>query len=191
MLLGATYFFPSSIKYRLWSRLRTIIRAESAEEPDLGRTETAKAGWIIMRKYPIFGVGFGGFVSESIRIAAVNPNIMITDETGLLPHNLYVEAGAELGIVGLIIYVMLVFCAFRDLKRAEIIFLARKDEFLFVVASSLQLYILLFLFTGIFSGILTSRIFWMILPLSITLNRIALSRLPETKHKKNKNMVRI
>ena len=71
LTLSVAYVFPDQVKWRLWSRVTTVFQAESMEELDLGRTETTKAGYLMMLENPLFGVGFGGFKSGYIEIAMI------------------------------------------------------------------------------------------------------------------------
>jgi O-antigen ligase len=174
LLLMATYVFPDPVKWRYWARVRTIFRAESAEQLDAGRTETVKAGLEIMLQHPVFGVGLGGFKDEYVRVAGESEDIALIGKYGLEPHNMYIEAGSKLGIVGLLFYLLLIFYAYRDSKKAEQQFIFKKDEFFRIVAVSHQTFILLFLFLGVFSNILISKIFWMVIPLSAVLKRLSL-----------------
>jgi O-antigen ligase len=174
LLLMATYFFPDPVKWRYWARVRTIFRAESAEQLDAGRTETAKAGLKIMLQHPVLGVGFGGFKDEYIKVAGESADIALIRGGNIDPHNAYLEAGAKLGVVGLLFYLLLIYYAYRDSMKAEQQFILKKDDFFRIVAVSHQTFILLYLFLGVFSNILTSKIFWMVVPLSAVLKRLSL-----------------
>jgi hypothetical protein len=98
LTLSVAYIYPDRVKWRLWSRVTTVFEAESMEELDLGRTETTKAGYIMMLENPIIGVGFGGFKTGYVNIAnEATSNIQLVGEEGLGAHNLYVQVGASIG----------------------------------------------------------------------------------------------
>ncbi len=56
LLLPIGYFaLPDSVKWRYTNRIANLFEAESLEEIDEGRVETAKAGWKMMFKHPLLG----------------------------------------------------------------------------------------------------------------------------------------
>jgi O-antigen ligase len=174
LLLVIIYLFPDRQKYILWARLRTIIRADSVETIDTGRTETAKAGIEIMREKPIFGVGLAGFTNEYFRLASESPDIKVVSKDALVPHNLYIQVGSSLGIPGLALYLLLVLFIFKDLRSAEQKFRSKNDGLLMNISMAFQIMIMVFLISGFFGGALMKKIFWILAPLAIALRRISL-----------------
>jgi O-antigen ligase len=69
-----------------------------------GRFELWKDAWQTFASHPVFGIGTGGF-------GAVRP-----DE--LYPHNLFLEVGAELGIVGLLFVVGILVWGLKSLRQS-------------------------------------------------------------------------
>jgi O-antigen ligase len=178
LLLLAAYFFPAAPKYRFWGRVSTVLKADSAEELDRGRMETLRAGWKMMIDHPIFGVGLGGFKGEYFEIASKAEDVELVrgrygDTRALGAHNVLVEAGAQLGLVGLGLYILVVMLAFKDTREGERVALSRNDDFLRVVAVSLQIFIIVIMLMGMFTQVLTSKIFWMVIPLTSVLRRLS------------------
>ena len=179
LLLGATYIFPDSVKYRYWSRIASLFEAESAQELDIGRTETAKAGLVMMQENPVFGVGLGGFGLAYYNIAGYSSDIELvasrhSDEEALGAHNLYIEVGGQLGVVGLLIFLIFILMAYRDAGVAEYYFRIRGKPNLEAIAVSFKVFIVLYLFLGIFSGVLYSKLFWITVPLSAVMRKVAI-----------------
>lgn len=183
-LVLITYFLPLGPKYRMWKRVRTIFRADSAEQLDAGRTETAKAGWRIMMKHPVLGVGIGKFKSAYITLASRSMDVDLVgtarDRQAAGAHNVFIEVGAQLGIGGLCIYLYLVVLAFKDSKEAERLFKANKDQLLRMLAASLQVFIITIMIIGMFTGILDSKMFWIIIPLTAVLKRLAQEQIDDS-----------
>ncbi len=186
-ILVAIDLFPSHAKYTMWGRMRTITRAGSVEQIDTGRSETNKAGMKMMMKNPLFGVGLGRFSREYRRLASVSENISIVSEHALVAHNLYLQIGAQLGLVGLLIFFWIVVRVLLDLQYVKRILYDEQDTFYWGVAVGIQVCVVVFLLCGFMSGILFTKSFWMILPVSVSLKRIALETESERKNKKKNN----
>jgi len=92
----------------LWQRL-----AEGATLADrgAGRLDIWRVGWEIIREHPLFGVGIGGFPLVYFDYLSQATGISWRHVAGVaesmerFPHNAYVGATAELGVVGLVLLV--------------------------------------------------------------------------------------
>jgi len=75
-----------------------------------GRKETWLRGLEYMRSYPVFGLGIGNFgrAEGTISERARNWEPWMPGIRWSAPHNSFLEAGAELGVVGLILWSSLV-----------------------------------------------------------------------------------
>ncbi len=184
LALAAFYVFPDGAKYRMWARVRNIFQADSAEELDLGRVMTIRAGIRMMKEHPFIGVGLGGFKPEYKRLADANPDIVlvrgnkITGSEVMVAHNVIIEAGSMLGIIGLAIYLLFVFYAWANAKKAEKIFADANDDHLRHLSIAMQVFVLEAIFTGQLTPFLTSKIFWMVTALSAVIMRQA-NTIPE------------
>ena len=105
-----------------WDQMSTVLRPKedynwSSTE---GRREVAKRGISYMLSYPVFGLGINNFwraecidpVSIKVRVHQASQGIRCT-----APHNSYVQAGAELGIPGLTLWILLVFGSIPAMLR--------------------------------------------------------------------------
>lgn len=178
LVLPMLYFaFPhKKVKWRAHNRLVAAFQAESAAEVDLGRVESAKAGLVMMAEDPIFGVGLGAFGHEYMRIAESSMDIELVGsrygERGLSAHNLYIQVGGQLGIVGLILYLYLVLLLYKNASKGEERFLERGDDALFTVSRALKIFVIVFMVIGITSSGLGSNLFWIFNGLSVAINRL-------------------
>lgn len=88
----------SDLLYRL--ELLQGLRGNSA----LGRIERFQKAWEVISNFPnnIFGLGIGGFNGYYANL---------DEKRGDYPHNIFLEFGSELGIVGLIIFCYFIFYA--------------------------------------------------------------------------------
>lgn len=175
------YALPDSVKWRYTNRISNLFQAESLEAIDEGRVETAKAGWKMMFAHPLLGVGIGGFGHEYARIAQYSEDIDLVKsrygDRGLSAHNVYVEVGGQLGILGLMIYLSIVFVAYKDARRSEEIFFQAGDDLLRSIAVSLRICIIGSLMMGMFNRLLNDNMFWIIIALTVVLNRLAVEQI--------------
>jgi len=94
-----------------WDQMRTLLEPTSDYnwQTREGRKKVAKRGIGYMMDYPVFGVGINNFwrmeciLGEKAKNNKPNTGLRCTP-----PHNSFVQAGAELGIPGLILYCSLV-----------------------------------------------------------------------------------
>ena len=95
-----------------WQSMQTILEDPKADynwDSINGRRNLAKRGIGYMIDYPVFGVGVDNFrmaegtISEKARRTPVGHGIRWTS-----PHNSFVQAGAEGGMVGLFLWVALI-----------------------------------------------------------------------------------
>ena len=149
--------------------LDVIAPGRSAPVTDVGARDGAIAGratenlaaLLAMRENPAFGVGPGAFPttyrSYAERIGG-RPRLEAREA-----HNLYLGVGAELGVVGLVVFLTIVGVVLRDLWRS------RRDstdvesaEF----ATAFILALLLYLASGVFLHLSYQRYFWVLLALA-------------------------
>jgi O-antigen ligase len=94
-----------------WAQMRTLLEPTSDYnwQTREGRKQVAKRGLGYMMDYPIFGVGINNFwrmeciLGEKARTNRPNTALRCTP-----PHNSFVQAGAELGIPGFVLWSALV-----------------------------------------------------------------------------------
>lgn len=77
-----------------------------------GRTDIWKIGWRMVEDKPILGIGSGNFNVSSIHYLLVSPGAIERDEfiidTPKVAHNSYLQVLAELGIVGLTLFLSII-----------------------------------------------------------------------------------
>jgi hypothetical protein len=103
-----------------WEQMRTIVNPTDDYNWHVkdGRKEVAKRGLGYMMSYPIFGLGIDNFARAECFLSEKAENHIAG--TGLRctpPHNSYVQAGAEVGLPGLILWSSLVFGGIGSMFR--------------------------------------------------------------------------
>jgi O-antigen ligase len=122
------------------------------------------AGMNMITRHPVFGVGLGNFKSKVReyfdRNEEVEPHIA---------HQTYIEVAAETGIPSLLIFLAIVFSAFRTLENAQ----TRKsssDRYpVYRVALGMQAGLIGFLVALFFISAQYQKLFWLVIFLSMCL----------------------
>lgn len=91
----------------IWSPEEGPQNAETSAE---GRIEGFKAGMVMFYRHPIFGVGLGNFVDYRTRKV---------DGVPLQAHNLAGQVMGELGLLGTILFLLMVFSIFGACNRIK------------------------------------------------------------------------
>jgi O-antigen ligase len=158
-------------------RLKTITgSSQNGAAAGSGRLEIWQAAEAVIRDHPLFGTGYGSFPSESNYRLLNTPGVDLTyyylRPTGAEAHNLYLGTWAELGIVGLVLYVgMIVSTALTLLRTAR---RARRvgADFVARLANGLLVGLCSWSITSFFLSTETARWFWIMLGLSLALPRL-------------------
>jgi O-antigen ligase len=95
-----------------WDRIRTIWDPQTEYDRTAGgRTELWKTGFMLMAMHP-WGVGIDGFVTaEGLSHGGSGK--------WSAPHNTFLQIGAELGIAGLIVFVLMLKWIFGELRAVQ------------------------------------------------------------------------
>jgi O-antigen ligase len=139
------------------------FEAMGSDPTSLTRTAYWKHGLEMMRDYPILGIGFGNWS----RYHAVMYG------RGLLAHNIFIQAGAELGVTGLLAFVALIVWTFvlnRDTRRVAGL-IPERGRFAYYMAHGLDGAMVGFLVSGFFVTVLYYPYFWINLAMTVALNR--------------------
>jgi O-antigen ligase len=103
-----------------WKQMRTVLQPKGDYNYSTlyGRKALAERGIGYMIKYPMFGLGMNNFARAE---CTISPHLETLNRNGPIrcrvPHNSYVEAGAELGVPGLFAWVSLVIGVIIGLLR--------------------------------------------------------------------------
>ena len=106
----ATMMIAAPVGY--WTSVKSILSDPKADynwDAVNGRRQIAKRGIQYMKMYPVFGVGINNFPRAEGTISDKARNLI--PGHGIrwaAPHNSFVQAGAETGLTGLLIWISLV-----------------------------------------------------------------------------------
>lgn len=105
---------------RYWTQMQTLIRPEQDYNmtSDAGRMKIWARGLGYMAAHPVLGVGLGNFYMAE---GTISPLARL-QERGIgvrwgAAHNSFIQVGAELGILGVLLFAGVMATAFRSLRR--------------------------------------------------------------------------
>jgi hypothetical protein len=139
------------------------------------RWNLLKAGWSMVEQHPLTGVGLGNF----------KPLSGVYEETiveGQIGHNTYLEIAAELGIPALIVFVLLLWCAWRSARLTAEYFQQAGESQAEGLARGFEIGIACFAVGAAFLSAEYSKQFWMLIFLTVALKRIAYLHATEAQH---------
>jgi O-antigen ligase len=112
--------------FAVFAPASALDRFTTSDTTGSGRTDIWTVGWRMVKAHPIDGVGAGNFQVSSIHYllqpGTIRFSIYIVDQPKVA-HNIYLQVLAELGIVGLLLFLAIlgicVSCAVRAASRFE------------------------------------------------------------------------
>ncbi len=168
------------------NEMSTIFEDKGNDSTRSARFEFWGYGWDMFLDNPVLGIGAANYPWTvdiyQMRKPDYNPNTMRL-HGGRPAHSLYFTLIPELGLAGIIIFVLIIKEVFARLRR--LILLGRKHEALSeyaMLAKALLVSAIAFLVTGAFISVLYYPPFWYLIAFLLTLERIA-----DTEYKKIEN----
>jgi hypothetical protein len=130
-----------------------------------GRATEMLAALYVFRDHPILGVGPGQFAPFYAEAYGSNPDIKFRDiSKPRRAHSLYLEVAAEVGAVGLAVFLLIVGVILRALWRARQYWTGR-DALRADLATALWLSVMSYLYTAVFLHLAYQRYYWLLLAL--------------------------
>jgi O-antigen ligase len=146
-----------------------------------GRTDIWKVGWRMVEAEPITGVGAGNFPVSSIHYLLVEPGALQQDKYVVddphVAHNIYLGLLAELGIVGLCLFLAIVGASLRTAALAAQGFARSGDREMELLTRAVIVAVLALLAADFFLSDQYSKQLWLLLALGPAL--LAVSRRAE------------
>lgn len=174
-LLLAWFALPEAYKERVID-----FTKYSRSESTAARLELQQYAWQYMQEFPMMGIGLAGF---GPRFYEEN-----TDTSQMLrwmvkylgwnpvyygPHNFYLQIGAEAGSVGLVIMLLFIVRTLMNTQRAERMFKERGYPQYALLAATVTVSVLAFVFCGLFLHALQQKIWWMVFAAAAALPVVA------------------
>ena len=133
-----------------------------------GRTDIWTVGWRMVEAHPLRGVGAGNFRPTAVHFL-LEPGAIQRDETIVdkpkVAHNIYLEALAELGVVGLTLFLIIVLAPLACALRAAQHFRRLRDSTLELLCRGLAAAIVAMLAGSFFNSQQYEKPIWLLLAL--------------------------
>jgi O-antigen ligase len=155
------------------SSVEFIFRSDSTGS---GRTDIWRVGLRMVEAHPVRGVGANNYANSTVHYLLEPGQIKRSDyivDTPKVAHNLYLQVQAELGIVGLALFLALVAFSVSQMFRAAHDFARRGDRSMEILCRALILGILGLLASGFFGSAIYSKQLWLLLALGPALRLMA------------------
>jgi O-antigen ligase len=116
--------------YGYWERIATLKSAESIESEHNAYTRIMQSRYALelISLHPITGVGLGNFIKAKIDLLKLDPE---SSDTKYASHNTYLDIGSELGIIGLLAFLIIIIASIRYCYSSERYFKTRDDLLFF------------------------------------------------------------
>lgn len=177
--LGSVYYIVALAPTA--SRERILNTVQGQEKVEQGRTTIWQVALRMGESHPVNGVGAGNFPT-SAKHYLLQPGVLSrTDlilDTPKVAHNIYLQIFAELGLVGLALFLLIVFFSLRAMFRAARNFRERGDQPAEIFARALLVATLGMLTASFFISIELDKHLWLLLGLGPALLHIS-RRQPE------------
>ena len=158
---------------------QTIERFEGAGDDYTSQSRLKRwtDGLDIMNDNPVLGIGYANWP----RYYRENYPPAEGLEPWGLPHNIFVDAGAELGYTGLILFVLMIVFTFVNNYRTRKIALQLQDKVTYHLAHGLDAGMIGFLISGSFVSVLFYPYFWIGMAFTVALNNVVRLKMEQKK----------
>ena len=141
-----------------------------------GRLNEWGGAWTAFQERPLLGLGFGAFPAQSTDLMLRTQGVDLANYElrpyGVRAHNTYLESVAELGVVGLVLFLGLLVSCGRSLWRAARMAARINNQPLRRIANALLVALLAWSISAVFLSVQTSRSLWMLVGLSIAVVKL-------------------
>ena len=145
----------------------SLARFESIGEDDtsVSRKLYWALGLKIMSSFPILGIGYSNW---KVYTRSLGMHVS-------LPHNIFIQAGAELGYTGLLALLCMIAASFVVNRRTRALMapLGERGRFISASAQGLDAALIGYLVSGFFVTVLYYPFFWVNLAMTVALHRAA------------------
>jgi O-antigen ligase len=164
--LSFAALLTAAVYWGAFAPASAIQRFTGADPTGSGRTDLWTIGWRIVQSHPLLGVGAGNFQTSTIHYllqpGLIRFSVFIVD-TPDVAHNIYLQVLAELGVVGLALFLTIVafcvVCAARAAQRLG----QQGDHINELLARGLLLAMIGLLVSDFFSSQLLAKQLWLLL----------------------------
>ena len=147
LVLGGIVVARTNQKYI--NRIETIFKFEEVDTAQQ-RMGTASAGIKMFKANPFLGVGPDQFMNNFSLYASYEDQLKVGGNIGhekIKPHNTFVQAATENGIIGFILFLLILYFTFTDVSRIRRVL--PKDNLIRIISEAAGISIIGLLVTGL------------------------------------------
>jgi putative inorganic carbon (HCO3(-)) transporter len=170
-LVGLALLFPLA-----WGDLRNRFEVGFSQSNVAGgRGDLWSAAVTGYQQHPVTGLGYGGFKAVSFQLLAITPGAKLEEHlrfsvrSGEYVHNAYIGSLAELGPLGLALFLGILGTAAARFRRAARYARSAGVPFVKAVANGLLLSLMALSLASVLLSTETSRVLWALVGLSLAL----------------------
>lgn len=171
LVVPLAFIVYKSLPQETASRFDTV----GTDRTSQSRLERWKDGMEIMGDYPVLGIGYGNwreYYGDRYRPRSYR-QLSGPGQGAGLSHNIFIDAGAELGYVGLGVFLLLILSTFVTNYRTRKAALALDNKFHYFMAHAFDAGMIGFLVSASFVSVLFYPYFWIALAFTVALNNVA------------------
>lgn len=143
------------------------FRSAGADRTSTARLERWEAGIEMMLDHPILGVGYFNWP------VYYPPTYKPGTEGGMLSHNIFIQAGSELGVTGLVLFVAMITACFIAMARVRKAVIGQPEERVYgPLVNGMDGAMIGFIVSGFFVTVLYYPYFWVQLAFTASLYKI-------------------
>jgi O-antigen ligase len=154
----------------------TVRRITAADTSGTGRSDIWKVGLRMVRAKPLIGVGAGNYANSTIHYllepGAIPRSEFIVDRPKVA-HNVFLQVLAELGAIGLALFLGILAFSLTSILRAARAFRRAGDRSMELLSRGLLIALFGLLASAFFSSAIYSKQLWLLLALGVTLGALA------------------
>lgn len=155
-------------------RLEAIFAQE--DRTGSGRLNAWRGAWTSIEERPILGLGFGSFLPSANELMLRTPGVDLQNQglrpRGLYAHSAYIGSAAELGILGLILFVGILISTARALRRTAARARAAGATYAMRIANASLISLVSWSIASLFASSETSRPLWILIGISLALPKL-------------------
>ena len=170
LALTGLFMVASYFPLAVWQRAETIAPA-LAGNPDTMRVryQLWQTGWEMFQDNPWLGVGLGNYRNQAPFYRPPN-----ADRRRLVPHNMFLDMAAELGLPGLLAFLLMLLFCWQGLRQAQRRWADQPGSQLLALLYCLEISLIVCLVQGMKGSLANSKLIWLVLGLSAAATRMAL-----------------
>jgi O-antigen ligase len=170
--LVVVFFLALLVAFMLPEESLERFQNMGEDETSTSRIEYWKAGLEAMRQHPIFGIGYNNWSAYM--------GYYLGDRG--LSHNIFIQAGTELGYTGLAAFVGMIGATFAVNRRTRKLVapMQERGRFLRTMAHGIDAALVGFLVSGSFVTVLYYPYFWINLAMTVALHNAAINAMATT-----------